>query len=38
MTSFIYDKRLFELSPGDGIIHIAVSFSLRFAENTLNMS
>ena len=27
-----------ELSTGDGIINIAVSFSLRFAENMLNMS
>ena len=33
-----YDKRHFELSTGDGMIHIAVSFSLRFAENMLNMS
>ena len=38
MTSLIYDIRHFELSTGDGIIHIAVSFSLRFAENMLNMS
>ena len=38
MTSLIYDKRHFELSTGDGIINIAVSFSLRFAENMLNMS
>ena len=37
MTSFIYDKRHFELTTDDGIIHIAVSFSLRFAENMLNM-
>ena len=29
---------IFELSTGDGIINIAVSFSLRFAENMLNMS
>ena len=38
MTSLFYDKRHFELSTGDGIINIAVSFSLRFAENMLNMS
>ena len=38
MTSLIYDKRHFKLSTGDVIIHIAVSFSLRFAENMLNMS
>ena len=38
MTSLIYDKRHIELSTGDGIINIAVFFSLRFAENMLNMS
>ena len=38
MTSLFYDKRHFELANGDGIINIAVSFSLRFAENMLNMS
>ena len=38
VTSLIYDKRHFELSTGDGIINIAVSFSLRFAKNMLNMS
>ena len=38
MTSLIYDKRHIELSSGDGIINIAVSFSLRVAENMLNMS
>ena len=30
--------RHFELSTGDVIMNIAVSFSLRFAENMLNMS
>ena len=30
-------KRHFELSTGDVIMNIAVSFSLRFAENMLNM-
>ena len=38
MTSLIYDKRHFELSTGDIIMNIAVSFSLRFAENMLNVS
>ena len=38
MTSLIYDKRHFELPTGDVNIHIAVSFSLRFAENMVNMS
>ena len=38
MTSLIYDKRHFELSTGDVIMNIAVSFSLHFAENMLNMS
>ena len=33
-----YDKRHFELSTGDVIMNIVVSFSLRFAENMLNMS
>ena len=31
MTSFFYDERHFELSTGDGIMNIAVLFSLRFA-------
>ena len=31
MTSLIYDKRHFELSPGDAIMNIAVFFFLRFA-------
>ena len=31
MTSLILDKRHFELSTGDAIMNIAVSFSLRFA-------
>ena len=31
MKSLIYDKRRFELSTGDAIMNIAVSFSLRFA-------
>ena len=31
VTSSIYDKRHFELSTGDAIMNIAVSFSLRFA-------
>ena len=35
---YFYDKRHFELSTGDVKINIAVSFSLRFAENMLNMS
>ena len=38
MTSLIYDERHFELSTGDEIMNIAVSFSLRFAKNMLNMS
>ena len=38
MTSLIYNKRHFELSSGDIITNIAVSFSLRFAENMLNVS
>ena len=33
-----YDKRHVELSTGDVIMNIVVSFSLRFAENMLNMS
>ena len=33
-----YDKRHFELSTGDVIMKIVASFSLRFAENMLNMS
>ena len=38
MTSLIlYDIRHFELSTGDVIMTIAVSFSLSFAENMLNM-
>ena len=31
MTSLIYDKRHFELSTGDAVMNIPVSFSLRFA-------
>ena len=31
MTSLIYDKRHFELSTGNAIMDIVVSFSLRFA-------
>ena len=31
MTSLIYDKRHFELSTGDAIMNITVSFTLRFA-------
>ena len=38
VTSLIYDKRHFELSTGGVIMTIAVSFSLRFAENMLSMS
>ena len=38
MTSLIYDKHHFELSTGDVIMNIAVSLSLRFAENMLNIS
>ena len=38
MTSLFYDKRHFELSTGDVIMNIAVSFSLHFAENMLSMS
>ena len=38
MTSLIYDKRHFKSSTGDVIMNIAVSFSLRFARNMLNMS
>ena len=38
VTSLIYYKRHFELSTGDVIMNIAVSFSLLFAENMLNMS
>ena len=38
MTSLIYDKHHFELSTGDVIMNIAVSFSLRFAENMFTMS
>ena len=33
-----FDKRHFELSTGDVIMAIAVSFSLRFVESMLNMS
>ena len=33
-----YDERHFELSTGDVTIKIVVSFSLRFAENMLNMA
>ena len=35
---WLYDKRHFELSTGDVIMNIAVSFSLLLAENMLNMS
>ena len=38
MTSLIYNKRHFELSTGDIIVNITVSFSLRFAEHMLNVS
>ena len=38
MTSLIYDKCHFKLATGDVIMNIAVSFSLHFTENTLNMS
>ena len=38
MTHKFYDKRHFESSTGDVIMNIAVPFSLRFAENMLNMS
>ena len=38
MTSLIYDKRHFELSTDDVKMNVAVSFSLRFAENMLYMS
>ena len=31
MTSLFYDKRPFELSTGDAIMNIAMSFSLRLA-------
>ena len=31
MTSLINDKRHFELSTGDAIMNVAVSFSLLFA-------
>ena len=34
----IHCKRHFELSTGDVIMNIAVSFSLHFVENMLNMS
>ena len=34
----IYRRMSNELFTGDGIMSIAVSFSLRFAENMLNMS
>ena len=33
-----FDKRHFELSTSDVIMDIAVPFSLRFAENMINMS
>ena len=35
---WFYDKRHFELSTGDVLMNIAVSVSLHFAENMLNMS
>ena len=38
MTSLIYDKHHFDVSTGDVIMNIVVSFSLPFAENMLNMS
>ena len=38
VTSLIYDKRHLELSTRDVLMNIAVSFSLHFAENILNMS
>ena len=31
MTSLFHDKRHFEVSTGDAIMNIVVSFSLRFA-------
>ena len=37
-SSFFLDKRHLELSTVDVIMNIAVSLSLRFAENMLNMS
>ena len=33
-----FDKGHFELSTGDVIVNIVVSFSLRFVENMLNIS
>ena len=38
MNHQFYVKRHFELSNGDAIMNIAVSFSLCFALNMLNMS
>ena len=38
MTSLIYDKRHFEVSIDDVIMKIAVSFSLRFVENRLDIA
>ena len=38
MTSLFYDKRPFDLSTGDVIMNIAVTFFLHFAENMLNVS
>ena len=38
MTSSFYDKGHFELSTGEAIMNIAVSFPLHFALNMLNMS
>ena len=37
MTPLTYDKRHFELATAAVIMNIAVSFSLCFAENMLNM-
>ena len=38
MTSYFCDKSHFEVSTGDVIMNIGEQFSLRFAENMLNMS
>ena len=35
MTSLVFDKRHFELSTGDVIMNIAVSFSLRLLKTCL---
>ena len=34
----VIDKGHFELSTGDVIVNVVVSFSLRLVENMLNMS